>query len=284
VLTVTAEDEAILRTALAQRQHTSGLAKVLGPAKCSSKCTCRLLTLPYTEKELAVRVASFSERSPGMLYVGFRHAVSQGAVDWLVRKVQPVFVSMRGEDSVQPARPGHLWLAGPGWRESLNSDTLLNQAVKKGRATLLGTLSEEQLARTLQQYTVMAAPIFNTASGVATKNVLAMARGIPLVTTKAGLYGLNITGNHAGMVGVADTPESFVDEVLKLHTSGKLFGQRVVNAMAHTREYNSEHNQQRILRDLFAPRIHDGQLTHDAVDQRVARRAAVKLRSRSPKE
>ena len=211
-----------------------------------------MLTAPYTEQALdEAKVSGQSDRSKGMLYVGFRHFISENAAKWLVKRVQPAIAAADAAKykALLVGQPGHLWLAGPGWRDHIDKMPWLLESVNKGHTTLLGELSDQQLERALQQFMILAAPVMNTSSGVATKNILAMSQGIPLVTTKAGLFGLNITQN--GLVQVADTPPQFAESVLNLQRRPALYAQQQHLALLHAQAFFSPSAQEHILHCLF---------------------------------
>ena len=183
VITVSLEDAATLRGALldAHSMHRAN-------SEACGRCACTFEWVPFIHKITdASAVEPFAHRYNGMLYVGGMHGLAVIAVEWLVERVQPLL----GASELTPGGVGHLYLAGPGWLQHMAESPTLNASVAAGRVTLLGTLSDLQLERRLQLHKAFVAPVFN-GTGIATKNVMAMAQGIPLVTTTVGLHGLGL--------------------------------------------------------------------------------------------
>ena len=181
-----------------------------------------------------------------MLYVGGMHGLAVIAVEWLVERVQPLL----GASELTPGGVGHLYLAGPGWLQHMAESPTLNASVAAGRVTLLGTLSDLQLERRLQLHKAFVAPVFN-GTGIATKNVMAMAQGIPLVTTTVGLHGLGLPTAQQAVL-IADEPDAFASAVLRIHGSQELFASLWRAALAHTQAHLSAAHQQQVLCSLVA--------------------------------
>ena len=179
--TVSLEDATTLTTALATGPRRS-------PA-CTSGCGCSMTWVPYiqtTRSESSIE--PFDRRIDGMLYVGGMHGLAVIAMEWLLQKVQPLIASSAGEAELLKGGKGHLHLAGPGWGQQWAGSSVINKSVAAGHVSVLGILSDMQLDQRLQDHKVFVAPVLN-GTGIATKNVLAMAHGIPLVTTLVGLNG-----------------------------------------------------------------------------------------------
>ena len=85
------------------------------------------------------------------------------------------------------------------------------------------------------------APVFN-GTGIATKNVLAMAHGIPLVTTKIGLNGLGLQPGQSAVLAT-DEPHTFAQHALTVQTSIAVFERIRQAALQHTRDTLSVGNQ-----------------------------------------
>ena len=243
VLTVSLEDAASLR---------SVLPLVTAAPDCRKRCSCSLLWVPYTHEAVQENaVQPFSQRSDGMLYVGGMHGLAVKAMQWLVQDVQPLIArsSPNGKAALQSGGTGHLYLVGPGWESHVNELGAINRAVQLGHVTILGTLTDVQLNRQLSQLKVFVAPVFN-GTGIATKNVMAMSSGIPLVTTPVGLQGLGLpTGQTA--VLTADTPEDFARSALGVQTSPEHFEASWRGALAHTKQYLSAQHQEDVLCGLM---------------------------------
>ena len=237
--TVSLEDAETLKGALAG--HAPALPRT---PRCTSGCACSMTWVPYiqaTRSESSIE--PFERRHEGMLYVGGMHGLAIIAIEWLLQKVQPLIgsTSKRGEVELQRGGKGHLHLAGPGWAQHAAESRVLNQSVSAGHATILGTLSDMQLDQRLQDHKVFVAPVLN-GTGIATKNVLAMAHGIPLVTTVTGLNGLGLPLDQKAIL-VADSPSGFANHVLNVQSSERVFNVTWRAAMEHTRTYLSADRQ-----------------------------------------
>ena len=232
--TVSLEDATTLTTALATGPRRS-------PA-CTSGCGCSMTWVPYiqtTRSESSIE--PFDRRIDGMLYVGGMHGLAVLAMEWLLQKVQPLIASSAGEAELLKGGKGHLHLAGPGWGQQWAGSSVINKSVAAGHVSVLGILSDMQLDQRLQDHKVFVAPVLN-GTGIATKNVLAMAHGIPLVTTLVGLNGLGLPNEQRAIL-VGDSPSAFAHHVLKVQSSEKVFSTTWRAALEHTRTYLSADRQ-----------------------------------------
>merc|ERR1740117_1841931 len=174
----------------------------------------------------------------GMFYVGTAHPPAVRAMEWLGDEVQPLIreagvLCHKGE-------PGHIYVAGNNWDTNLAAESAsLRHALDKGKISFLGVLTDEQLEKRMQKVRVFAAPLFN-ATGVATKNIFAMSRGLPLVTTTAGLQGLGLRSaldanatECPGAVDMEDTADGFAKRVLLLQTSEAIWSERSRRGLEH---------------------------------------------------
>ena len=205
------------------------------------ECTPRVEWLPYVEEALGpASVAAFGPRESGMFYVGTAHPPAVRAMEWLVSEVQ----SKMREAGVAcgKGQPGHVYVAGSNWDGDNNfagTSPVLTHALEQGTISLMGVLTDEQLESQMQRFRVFAAPLFN-ATGVATKNIYALSRGMPLVTTTAGLQGLGLSSKldaHStecpGAADVNDAADGFAQRVLLLQTSETLWTQRSRRGLEH---------------------------------------------------
>jgi len=78
----------------------------------------------------------------------------------------------------------------------------------------------DDLAPLLAQARVFAAPI-RYGTGINTKNLQAMAHGLPLVTTTIGAEGIQLRNGVDGLI--ADTPRSFADALLRIYRDAGLW-------------------------------------------------------------
>ena len=237
--TVSLEDAETLNRALADHAPT-----LIPGTRCMSGCACTMTWVPYVQATRSEgSVEPFGRRHEGMLYVGGMHGLAVIAIEWLLGSVQPLIgsTSSRGEVELLRGGKGHLHLAGPGWAQHAVESRVLNQSVAAGRVTILGTLSDLQLDQRLQDHKVFVAPVLN-GTGIATKNVLAMAHGIPLVTTFVGLNGLGLPLDQRAIL-VADSPSGFASHVVNVQSSERVFNVTWRAAIEHTRTYLSADRQ-----------------------------------------
>ncbi|KAL1495743.1 hypothetical protein AB1Y20_016606 [Prymnesium parvum] len=240
VVTVSEEDAA----ALARCFDASAAG-----AACAA-CVCALVWLPYVvDASPAASLPPFSRRRDGILYVGGSHGLALAAIEWLLGEVQPAIAAARGAGALLAGGVGHLHLAGPGWAAHLAAPSRLNASVGAGRVTLLGVLSDAALEAALHAHKVFAAPVIN-GTGIATKNVLAMARGIPLVTTPVGLHGLGLPATQRAVL-VADDAAAFARQLVWVQSSEEAFAATAAAALAHAAALLSPRRQREVLCSLL---------------------------------
>ena len=255
VVTVSSEDAATLRGVLEAEPppRPGSWAATTRRADCDAgHCNCNPLWVPYTYEFVSeAAVEPYTRRRDGMLYVGGMHGLAVVAMQWLVTQVQPLIASLSplGDRALQPGGLGHLHLVGPGWESHLSELGAIKTSVEQGRATILGTLSEPQLNHQLAELKVFVAPVFN-GTGIATKNVMAMARGIPLVTTTVGLQGLGLPADQDAIL-TADAPDAFASKVMAVQTAESAWDAGWRGALAHTRRYLSAEHQRDVLCELM---------------------------------
>jgi glycosyltransferase involved in cell wall biosynthesis len=197
-----------------------------------NNCTPPVVWLPYVEEVATVSmVRPWADRGKGLFYVGTAHIAGQKAIEWIVSEVQATFKKLGrycGKGDV-----GHLYVAGTGWNMTVRMSAQIDLAVRQGRLTFLGVLSDADLEEQMQSFKVFAAPVFNT-TGVATKNIFAMARGLPVVTTKDGTQGLGLRCHLcADAVDVEDTAAGFAQRVILLQENEKLWDSKSIRGLQH---------------------------------------------------
>jgi len=264
VITISEEDSVMLNSSF------DGMLRPTfdPPGTLCWSCTCSWTWVPYVVEVIAEPLLEpFERRQNGMLYVGGMHGLALIAIEWLVQHVQRTISTLvsRGDLELSPGGMGHIYVAGPGWVQHARESDVLNRSMIAGHVTLLGVLSELQLSQRLQQHKVFAAPVFN-GTGIATKNVLAMARGIPLVTTSVGLHGLGLSSSQGGALA-ADTPETFARKVLQLQTSPKSFTTTWRMALRHAALNLSPSHQQLVLCRMLGCNLSEIQNT-DVIDEK----------------
>ena len=219
VFTVSTEDSEMIKRKLSLRENRCGSPSVVW--------------VPYVDTVVdKAAVKPFMAREDGLVYLGGRHAIAEMGVAWLLNEVQPQ-ANLLGAQLVEHGR-GHLVLIGPGWDDELvhsSVEGLLLTARRRGRITVLGTVSDNKLYESMQRYRVLAAPAFNM-TGVATKNIHALASGLPLVTTSEGLRGLNLPEGQ-DIVFVRDNATEFAQTVMLIQRNATMFHVAQARGLAH---------------------------------------------------
>jgi glycosyltransferase involved in cell wall biosynthesis len=144
-----------------------------------------------------------------LLFLGsFSNLANRDALEWFLGRVWPkIHERLAGVE---------MHLAGSSMPDSFRS--LGNGIVGLGRA--------DDLARLHAQHRVFVSPV-RYGTGIKTKNLGAMAYGIPIVTTTIGAEGLNLCDTEN--VSIADDEESFANAVVRLYQDHKLW-RKLANA------------------------------------------------------
>lgn len=133
-----------------------------------------------------------------LLFVGnFRHPPNREGLQWLLSEVMPAVIGKRPS--------ARLRIVGP------NPQLLSLHSPLPDWLTILGPV--EDVRPHLEQCALFVCPVL-TGSGVRVKLLEAFAAGIPVVATSIGAEGL--AGPGARVCAVADSPEAFAAEVLRL--------------------------------------------------------------------
>jgi len=130
---------------------------------------------------------------------------------------------------------------------------LLKAAVDAGNVTILGRVPDDELGALMQRYRVFASPLFDS-TGVATKNLAAMAAGAPLVTTSSGLQGLKLALQQA-VLPVADDAYTFSRLLLLLQRNSDAFLAAQTRGLDHARDYLSAEASRAALYDVLAKTV-----------------------------
>ena len=216
----------------------------------TSNCTPPVVWLPYVEEVTTVpMVRPWADRGKGLFYVGTAHIAGQRAIEWIVSKVHATFKKLGrhcGKGDV-----GHLYVAGTGWNGTARMSDPIRLALSQDRLTFLGVLSDKDLEEQMQSFRVFAAPVFNT-TGVATKNIFAMARGLPVVTTKDGTQGLGLTCHLcADAIDVEDTVAGFAQRLILLQENEKLWNSKMIRGLEHAELHFTFAAEKSALRSTF---------------------------------
>ena len=144
--------------------------------------------------------AKLAQRADVLFLGNFENPANLEGLKWLLRDVWP-----RVTDSLPDAQ---LHLAGHEVREGLAGN----------RVATLGYVKD--LDAVFAQHRVFVAPV-RYCTGVQTKVLQALARGLPVVTTPAAAQGLNL--QHEKEVLVAATPEEFAEQIKRAYDDAPLW-------------------------------------------------------------
>ncbi|GAQ90341.1 hypothetical protein KFL_006290060 [Klebsormidium nitens] len=152
-------------------------------------------------------------------FVGSNHPINEAGLRWFFDEVFPVLQNL--------LRPlPDVYLIGEGWKDSPLSNPLGVWAP--------GLLkSDSELDKYLQRTRVFISPMVK-GTGVATKNVLAMENGIPLVTTTWGKRGLLVRENEPPFL-IADHPADFAGHIIRLFSDDHLWHEMSDAGLWHVR-------------------------------------------------
>jgi glycosyltransferase involved in cell wall biosynthesis len=156
-----------------------------------------------------------------LLFLGsFSNLANRDALEWFLDRVWP---------KIHQRLPGvEVHLAGSSMPDSFRK--LGNGIVGMGHA--------DDLARVHAQHRVFVSPV-RYGTGIKTKNLAALAHGIPVVTTTIGAEGLNLRDNET--VSIADDEDSFAEAVVRLYQNHDLWRRRAKAAREHIlRQFSPE--------------------------------------------
>jgi len=175
-------------------------------------------------------VPAYEERA-GLFFIGsFHHPPNEQAVKYLVEKVLPLVDDKSQKLSVAggPLTP---------WLKSQKD------------ITVLGRVSDERREELLDKARVFACPLL-TGSGLKGKIIMALSRGLPVVTTTVGAEG--IPHGNEGLL-VADNPEEFARLTDQLLTDPEKWARHSQAAQEIVRKhFSQEHFAQSVAASLSA--------------------------------
>jgi glycosyltransferase involved in cell wall biosynthesis len=143
----------------------------------------------------------FDQRS-GVLFLGnFKNLANRDALDWLLNEIWPLVQRQRSDLT--------LFIAGHGCPTDL-----------AGRGASIITLGNvPDLGETFRSRLALVAPI-RVGTGINTKNLQALAHGLPVVTTSIGAEGLRLVDAQTALV--AETPREFAANILNICSNAPL--------------------------------------------------------------
>ncbi|HKQ85580.1 MAG TPA: glycosyltransferase, partial [Candidatus Acidoferrales bacterium] len=173
-----------------------------------------------TNDELAPTISPGFEAREGIVYLGhFNNLPTLDGLEWYIREVAPL---------VRKQLPDlKLYVVGAQLPE--NWSTPDPNVVRIG--------FKPDLAAEFAKYRMLVSPVrFGT--GIKTKNLHAIAHGLPIVTNTKGADGANFVSGETALI--ADDPQAFAAAVVKLFTDSKLWKKLSRNSRAHAEKYFSK--------------------------------------------
>jgi GT2 family glycosyltransferase len=184
----------------------------------------------------------FSERE-GVLFLGnFENLANRDALDWMLANVWPIL------HEEEPAL--RLYIAGYAAPEGL--ETRFPGVVCVGKVDEMGPL--------FAQKRIFAAPI-RYGTGIITKNMHALAHGLPVVTTTVGAEGMLLQHDQHALI--ADEPQAFATAILRLQRDPALWQRLSTDGRSYIREKFCLENLQSQIRKIvlrarkISPKEHD---------------------------
>ena len=195
--------------------------------------------LPNDAESLAGEAADsaspgFAERD-GFLFLGnFDNPANRDAIDWFLEQVWP-----RLRKQLPQA---HLFLVG--------NRLPVDFAARVPGVVALGYV--EDLAELFRRHRVFVSPV-RYGTGTKTKNLNALAHGLPVVTTPIGAEGLNL--HHETDALIAETPAAFAEAALRLFSDEQLWQKLSIQGPEHIRQ---EFSHQRLCQSVarITERVH----------------------------
>ena len=152
--------------------------------------------------ELFPEGPSFAARSDVVFLGDFDNLANRDSARWMLEEIWPL---------VRKSLPNtELALVGNNLPTELSS----------GHEGVVPIGHVDDLTPVFSRYRVFVSPI-RVGTGIKTKNLAALERGLPLVTTSIGAKGMGLTDGANALI--ADTPEAFADAVIRVYTENALW-------------------------------------------------------------
>ncbi|MFH8087098.1 MAG: glycosyltransferase, partial [Candidatus Aenigmatarchaeota archaeon] len=181
--------------------------------------------------EIKEPTKGFSEREGIMFLGGFNHLPNVDGVKWFVKEIFP---------EIKKHLPDLKFYV-------VGSEPPKEILTLKSRDIIV-TGYVKDLEPYLENSRVFVAPL-RYGAGVKGKINMAMAHGLPVVTTSIGAEGMHLIDGENALI--ADNPKDFAEKVVKLYTDEELWKKLSKNSIEHTKKYFSyERAKERILEIL----------------------------------
>jgi glycosyltransferase involved in cell wall biosynthesis len=171
------------------------------------------------------------EAREGLVYLGhFNNPPTLDGLEWYLREVAPL---------VRRELPGlRLYVLGRGLPD--------DWATTEPKVVRLGFKLD--LGSEFAQRRILISPVrFGT--GIKTKNLHALAHGLPIVTNTKGAEGGEFVSGETALI--ADDPREFADAVIKLYSDGELWKKLSGASRRHAQKHFSKETMDRALRSVL---------------------------------
>jgi O-antigen biosynthesis protein len=173
--------------------------------------TCPVFCVPFSATMRSV-VPDFGSRHGLLFLADFDNFAGRDAMRWFIDAVWPLVLKC--------APQLHLTIAGN------HSERLLQNAITN--VTCVGQISD--LTQLFDLHRLFVSPL-RIGSGIATKNVLAMSHGLPIITTPVGAQGLR--NPSRGVVVTPPTAVEFAASILDHYQDSAWWSRSSVGARTH---------------------------------------------------
>ena len=195
------------------------------------------ITVPpfiYDEEFPISKNDNFDSRE-GILFVGgFRHRPNYHAVMWFLNEVWGKVKREIPEVS--------FYIVGSAAPKKIREIGRRDERVK-----VLGFVSEEELKEIYDRVRVVIAPL-TYGAGVKGKVVEAIAYGVPLVSTSIGAEGIK---EASDIMLIADSPEDFAKEVIRLYEDRKLWEKLRSRYPKYSKRYLSYERAKKLFKEIL---------------------------------
>ncbi|MGA9884760.1 MAG: glycosyltransferase [Candidatus Acidiferrales bacterium] len=174
--------------------------------------------------------ASFDERNGLMYLADYNNPASRDGIEWYLKQVAPIVRNSLPDVPV--------YLAGAGLRSDIG----------EGHSGVVRVGFVPELASEFSKRRIFISPV-RYGTGIKTKNLHAMAHGVPLITTTAGSEGMGL--QHSKTALFADSAQDFANAVVRLYTDRELWRRLSENGRAHIAEQFSRDRLASLLRDAL---------------------------------
>ena len=235
VITITDKDRSLILSA----QETPDRYDFLGVTPEDIRVhEDKLQTVRYalSNSEISSAVPSFERRENCIVFVGNgANPVNEDSMKWFFENIFPIILVKLQHFNVS------LKIIGADW-----NDFVKLYPMHSAHVHVTGLLRQALVTDILHTCRVFVSPITEVSTGLNTKNVLALSRGIPLVTTVTGADGLHYNEIASPVNSMFNPPffvstsvASFIESTVALFVNETLWSQTSEAALKHASEYFS---------------------------------------------